>query len=279
VDLGDTCLSDAQINAVNVIRNKFVLPFRLPSGSYGYVGYGAMGGESNQTAWDTVVVGSLPPPVPQPNGVWSQTAYGVGTVSYYGHTNMRYFIAQDPNFQTYNFDPNLYKSRLQYLSSILDSINPDISAFIAKGGKLLMKENTADYHRSCFLGINYYKSLLDRYGQHVLENFVRLYVAVGANHFGQFAPSQADYISLLEDWVEKGHEPPRNIVAETVDPVTLNVTASRPMCGYGLYPRYNGSGDPNAASSFTCTSLLTGKRDGDWDHHDKHGDWDHHDKD
>lgn len=254
-DEGDSCLSDAQIEAVNVIRDRFPLPFTLANGVTGYVGYGAMGGESNGTAWDTVLIGSQPPPIPQPDGVWSQSAYGVGNIPYYGHTNVRYFIAQDPTFQTYNFDPVPYEARIQYISSILDSINPDISKFLRRGGKLIMKENTCDYHRSTFLGINYYKSLLDKFGRRALDNSVRLYVAVGANHFGSFAPSQADLITLLEDWVEKGKAPPKNIVGVDMDPKTFSILGSRPMCGYGLYPKYKGSGDPNNASSFTCKPL------------------------
>ena len=29
---------------------------------------------------------------------------------------------------------------------------------------------------------------------------------------------------------------------------------SRPLCVYPAYPRYKGSGDPDAASSFVCTT-------------------------
>ena len=254
-DGGDHCLSDAQLATVNMIRNRFVLPFTLASGSTGYVGYGAVGGDSNGTAWDTVLIGSKAPPVPQPTGIWSQSDFGVGNIPYYGHTNMRFFVAQDPNFQTYHFDPIPYKPRIQYLSAILDTIDPDISEFLKRDGKLIMKENTCDYHRSVFLGIDYYKALLDKFGQAALDKSARLYVAVGANHFGQFAPSQADLITLLEDWVEKGNAPPQNIVGVEMDPKTFQTLRSRPMCGYGLYPRYNGSGDPNQASSFTCSPL------------------------
>ena len=256
-DTGETCLSDAQIAAVHVIRDRFVLPFKLPNGSTGYVSYGAMGGENNLNGWAGPrgpILGPTIPPVPQPPEIMSSA--GIGGVAYFGHTNMRFFVAQDPNFQTYNFDPVPYKSRIEYLSSIIDSIDPDISQFTKRGGKLIMKDNTADYHRSVFLGINYYKSLLDKFGEPTVEDSVRLYVAVGANHFGENAPSQADLITLLENWVEKGIAPPKNIEAVTVDRTNFKVTASRPMCGYGQYPRYKGSGDPNAASSFFCTGLM-----------------------
>jgi hypothetical protein len=252
-DLGDQCLSAAQVAAVKVIRDRFTLGFTLPNGNDGYVGYGAMGSEIND--WSTWIIGRQPPPVPQPPRVWDLVEYGVGIIPYYGHTDVRYFIVQDPNFQTYNFDPLAYESRIKYVSSLMASINPDISAFINKGGKLIMKDNTADYARSVFLGINYYKSLVDKFGEEAVEQSVRLYVAVGANHRGQFAPSEADLITLLEDWVEKQKAPPKNIIGVTMGPTNFKVTASRPMCGYGLYPRYNGSGDPNDASSFTCTPL------------------------
>ncbi|HVN24356.1 MAG TPA: tannase/feruloyl esterase family alpha/beta hydrolase [Syntrophorhabdales bacterium] len=254
LDTGNTCLSDTQIAAVHVIRDRFVLPFKLPSGSTGYVSYGAMGGEDKLNGWAGPILGTTIPPVPQPPGI--MPSEGIGGVAYFGHTNMRFFVAQDPDFQTYNFDPVPYKSRIEYLSSIIDSIDPDISKFLHRGGKLIMKDNTADYHRSVFLGVNYYKSLLDRFGEPTVENSVRLYVAVGANHFGQNAPSQADLVTLLENWVEKGIAPPKNIDGVTMDPKTFNVTASRPMCGYGLYPKYSGSGDPNIASSFVCTPLM-----------------------
>ena len=252
-DAGDTCLSDAQIAAVKVIRDPFVLPFRLVSGSTGYISYGAMGGESDPVTWDIAVVGSAPPVKPQPPGPTLNP--GVGGVAAFGFGNVRYFIAQDPSFQTYNFDPVPYEKRIQYLSSLLDSLNPDISTFKARGGKLIMKENSCDYHRSMFLGMNYYKALLDTFGPGPTDEFVRFYVAVGPNHFGANAPSQADLITLMENWVEKGEAPPKNLVAVQMDPTTFKVLRSRPMCGYGMYPRYNGSGDPNEASSFTCTPL------------------------
>ncbi len=182
--------------------------------------------------------------------------YGAPMVPSFGHNNVRFLIAQNPNFQTYDFNPVPYESRIQYLSSILDSINPDISEFMNRGGKLIMREDTGDQFRSAFLGINYYKSLLEKLGEKKVDVSVRLFVAVGANHFGESAPSKADLISLIENWVEKGTPPAKNIVGVDMAPVDLRVRASRPMCGYGLYPRYNGRGDSKVASSFTCTPLI-----------------------
>lgn len=254
-DEGDHCLSDAQVAAVKLIREPFVLPYTLASGSPGYQGLGAMGGENNPGAWDTVRMGTVPPPTTQPPGLWSLA--GVPNIPIYGHSNVRYLVAQDPNFQTYNFDTWLmrrYEKRIQYLSSILDTLNPDISKFQKHGGKLIMKENTSDYHRTTFLGLNYYKSLLDKFGKKQVSRFVRLYASVGPDHFGRNEASEIDLITLIENWVEKGIAPPNNVTGVLTDPKTFDVLKSRPACGYGLYPKYKG-GDPNVFSSFICAPL------------------------
>jgi feruloyl esterase len=58
----------------------------------------------------------------------------------------------------------------------------------------------------------------------------------------------------MENWVEKGIAPPKNVTGVLTDPKTFDVLKSRPTCGYGLYPKYKG-GDPNVASSFICAPL------------------------
>jgi hypothetical protein len=252
-DEGDSCLSDAQLVTVNVLRNRFELPFKLASGSTGYVGFGAMGGESGAQSWDIAQIGSQPPPKPQPPGVWDASKYGVALIPYYGHNNLRYLIARDPNFQTYDFNPAAYKDRIQYLSSILDSLNPDISAFMKRGGKLIMREDSCDHFRSPFLVINYYKSLLDKFGVKRVEGAVRLFVAVGANHFSQSAPAEADLVTLIENWVEKRTAPPKNIVGVDMDFSNLKIRSSRPMCGYWPMLR-------SYSSARICSSLSTKSR-------------------
>jgi hypothetical protein len=62
-----------------------------------------------------------------------------------------------------------------------------------------------------------------------------------------------DLVNPMFEWIEKGIKPSsRKIVAtRSVDP---GKGMERPLCRYPQYPAYNGSGDPNAASSFTCVS-------------------------
>jgi len=54
--------------------------------------------------------------------------------------------------------------------------------------------------------------------------------------------------------VEKGVPPSRQSLAlEKLDGAG-KLTQTRPMCKFPAYARYNGSGDANAAASFTCTT-------------------------
>ena len=111
---------------------------------------------------------------------------------------------------------------------------------------MIIQEHFGDYAQSPFAGVQYYRSLVRTLGKRRTNRFVRLYVSPGADHGGGGAPSQVDWVAALEDWVEHGTAP-RDLVQTQPDP-----PRSRPICRYPAWPRYVG-GDPDQASSFTCT--------------------------
>jgi feruloyl esterase len=97
-------------------------------------------------------------------------------------------------------------------------------------------------------------------GQTTVDEFLRLYVAPGANHGGAAVsgttgvaiPQYADLLGALDQWVERG-EAPGDLIQTSVETTPpFAVKASRPLCRFPKYPRYRGSGDPNLASSFVC---------------------------
>jgi feruloyl esterase len=149
------------------------------------------------------------------------------------------------------------------ISALMDSTDPDLSAFQARGGKLILKENTADYAQSPFAGIEYYKSVVARMGQEAADRFIRLYVSPGSNHSGTGVrgtdgspiPQHVDLLAALDAWVEKNEAPGDHLVqtSQTTQP-PFTVLSSRPMCRYPGYPRYNGSGDPLQAVSYRCAT-------------------------
>jgi len=82
--------------------------------------------------------------------------------------------------------------------------------------------------------------------------------------------SQFDTLGTLDDWATTGRAP--NLIVATrptmaggppgAPPAAPREPLSRPLCPYPAYAQYNGSGDPNVASSFTCTGprATTGER-------------------
>jgi feruloyl esterase len=144
---------------------------------------------------------------------------------------------------------------MQEVSQLMDSMNPDLSAFAARGGKLIISEHMADYAQSPYAGIDYYLRVTERaaqrYGQGNVDGFLRLYVTPGADHMGMGAPSSVDMVEILSDWVERGKAPGDLVQASYELKPPFAVIASRPMCRYPAFPRYRG-GDASKAESFEC---------------------------
>jgi feruloyl esterase len=249
-DDAPTCLTEAQVRTVKTIHAPYTFPFALANGVRSYPGWAVGGGEAAQGTgpvggWPTWQTGGAPPTLPPGPSSSRAWLYGSGAV--------QYFFARDPNFDPRKFDPAQHADRLREVSAMMDSTSPDLAAFAAHGGKLIISEHTADYAQSPNAGIQYYQSVVGRLGQPAVDQFMRLYVTPGADHMGQGAPSNVDMLSVLADWVERG-KAPEDLVQYTqqLEP-PFPVTMSRPMCRYPTFPRYNGSGDTRQAESFQCS--------------------------
>jgi len=147
------------------------------------------------------------------------------------------------------------------LSGWLDSTNPDLEAFRASGGKMVVTIGTDDTLASPGAQLDYYQSVIDRMGRSTVLSFARFFVIPQANHGlrGQNAArdgnggvvAQAplavtfDKVSMLLDWVERGTAPALH------GRVTTG-TRSLPLCSYPMYPHYV-SGSPEDAGSYLCT--------------------------
>jgi Tannase and feruloyl esterase len=245
-DAGDACLSDAQVNAVRQLHEPYPFSFRMANGVTAYPGWG-YGGEGNPGGYAAWWTGKAAPALP--------ASADNGRAWLYGNGAVRYFFVRDPAFDPRNFNPDAYAAQIRRISNLMDSTNPDLSAFAARGGKLIIKEHTGDYAQSPFAGIDYYKSVLGKMGREASERFLRLYVTPGADHGGQSVPDGVDILSVLEDWVEKGNAPGDALLQTQQEAAPPHaVTLSRPMCRYPMYPRYSGSGDPKLAASFACAA-------------------------
>jgi feruloyl esterase len=170
-----------------------------------------------------------------------------------------YFLAGDPKFDPRKFRPEEFRARIEYISALIDSTDPDLSRFAARGGKLILKENMSDYSISPFNGVAYYKSVVNRLGQGTVDSFMRFFVSPGASHGGAgissvdgtALPQGVDLLDAIDNWADRGIAPGALVqVAQDPKP-PFAVTASRPMCRYPRWPRYMG-GSAKDAASFSC---------------------------
>ncbi len=246
-DTGDTCLSDQQLAYVEKIRAPFPYAFALAHGETGYPAW-PTGGEA---AMGGYIPFFTPPvkPAPDDNGA-RFIAVGVS----------RAFIFQDDAYAA-DLDMNAFKARILEISALLDMTDPDLEPYKAHGGKVIMLEHGGDYTVAPGGPYRYYNNVLAKMGKASAEQFVRLYVAPGLVHFGVGAradgsplPNKFDVLSVLDDWVDHGATPPDQLVLTSFDKDGQPVS-SWPMCRYGAYPHYLGSGDPKQDSSFDCKAI------------------------
>ncbi|HKD08181.1 MAG TPA: tannase/feruloyl esterase family alpha/beta hydrolase [Bryobacteraceae bacterium] len=189
------CLTAAQVNVAKEIYrgahdsagHKFVISGPLP------------GSELN---WQGVYVPNAPG---QP--LFSANI-ALGTIRYlaYGKTLAPSFTIGDFAFTAANF--NDIKSK----HALYDSTDPDLTKFLAHGGKLLLWHGLADPHISPLNSIAYYGALRKTMGEAKVKGFARLYLFPGGGHCntGSFT---FPLLSMLMNWAEDG------IAPETVGPI------------------------------------------------------------
>jgi len=250
-DSGDSCLSDAQIEADRLLRRPFKYPVPFRNGATTFPGWN-YGGEDQPGGLVDTLTGKEPPQFP----ISTPKTQAIGWVN--GDGFVRYVFVRDPKFDSFAFKAEEHAKRIREISEMFDTTDPDLSAFLARGGKVILKGNGADYQRSLLQEVEYYKSVVAKMGQARVDTFMRFYVTPGVNHGGSgrlssggAVPAKVDLLALLDDWVEAGKAPTPQVQVAQEQKAPFKVISSRPMCRYPLTPRYNG-GDPNEASSFTC---------------------------
>src|SRR6266566_1356804 len=249
---GDTCLSDKQIEADRLVHRPYRYPLAMKNGVTAFPGW-TYGSEVQPGGMIDTITGTEPPQFP----ITDEKTQSVAWVNADGF--VRYFFARDPKFDPFQFSPEKFAGRIKEISEMFDTTDPDLSAFQARGGKLILKGNGADYQRSVLQEIDYYKSVVAKMGQDRVDQFMRFYVTPGVNHpgngvmsDGKAVPAKLDMLGVLDAWVDAGKAPDTLLQVSQEEKAPFKTIASRPMCRYPLSPRYDGHGDPSEAASFTC---------------------------
>ncbi len=170
-------------------------------------------------------------------------------------TSLSYFqfaLHRDPqwNPQTLNFDSDVaFADHAD--GEILNDIDPDLKAFKAHGGKLLMFHGWSDPIISPMESIDYFENVVDAMGgMDKTTDFVRLFMFPGVGHCqGGPGPDIFDKIGAIEQWAEQGLAPDAIVATRTGGD---GHPMSRPLCAYPEFAEWNGKGDTDDAASFSC---------------------------
>lgn len=238
-DTGDTCLSDAQINAVNT----WISDTSVAGGVVANRGWPLTGNESDPGAWPTWVTGA-PPSAPPNASLQFQ----------FQDQFIKYMLAKNPAINSLAYSPDANAGAVQGVSAVIDAANPNLSLFNARGGKLILWHGANDSAISVNGTTQYYQQAVAAAGGQANANqFMRYYVAPGVNHCaGGPGADRADLLAALDAWVTS-NAAPADLTATRADAQGA-ATLARPLCVWPRYPRYNGSGDVNAVGSYTCTA-------------------------
>ena len=103
---------------------------------------------------------------------------------------------------------------------IMDADDPDLSAFKARGGKLIQYHGWNDPAIAPGYSLEYRERLAAKTGG--LGDFYRLYMVPGMLHCGGGdAPTQVNWQRALESWVERGTAPAQLLASGEAETQTL----------------------------------------------------------
>ncbi len=252
----DDCLTEKQIAALKKIyagprdaKGQPIIPGFTP------------GGETGAGGWTSWITGATP------------TAALQFFFSTQAFKNMVY---NDPNWDYKSFQLERDgKLAHEKLAPLLNATDPNLKAFSARGGKLILYHGWNDAALPPVNTINYFQSVVAKLGQRQTNGFVRLFMAPGVQHcgggpgpdnFGQMVSNtqsdpQHDLTLALERWVEQGVAPDQVIATKrpSAGP-QAPAQRTRPLCPYPQVARYKGSGSTDEAANFSCVTEKPGQQ-------------------
>ncbi|MGH8446406.1 MAG: tannase/feruloyl esterase family alpha/beta hydrolase [Solimonas sp.] len=234
---GEECLTAAQVETARRIYNG---PKNPRTGAQIYTGF-PPGGEAVQwTQWIT-----------SPSA--DQRAFATEF-----YRNM-VFNKPDWELKQLDFDRDVEKANAG-AGAWLNADNPDLSAFVKRGGKLISYHGWADAAIPPQSTIEYYEAVKAKLGTETTEGFMRLYMAPGMAHcLGGPGPSDFDALGALDEWVDQ-KKAPASLIAARYESDFAGLLGlpkgdplrTRPLCPYPQVARYKGTGSIDRAENFSC---------------------------
>jgi feruloyl esterase len=243
------CLTDGQISTLEMIYS----PYRFPAPlAHGVTQFG-MWLPTTEPAGSGLLVGAR---FQGQEGAAADAARH----AHLGVLGVTGWMQRDLSANPLDFSEPAYAERRRQLSEWADATNPDLSAFYARGGKLISAIGAQDTLASPGAQLDYYQSVVDKMGRQKVDAFARFYVLPQGNH-GLTAttatvdgagkeipatrlPTTWNRFALLVDWVERNTPPGKSVTMTAGDQTMV-------LCSYPEYPKYK-SGPALQASSYSC---------------------------
>jgi Tannase and feruloyl esterase len=260
-DTDPTCLSEGQIDALRLI---YAGP-RTEDGTQVYPGFTESdpGGLDGWGAW---ITGFYTPTfgVAEPWGAIPLPSFYLAPAQWSFQDQYMQFFVFGAGYDSLQF--NINSNALEEAEATItlggsDGVNPDLSAFVNAGHKLLMYHGWSDPALTPLETVGYYDSVVKAMGGSfkTTQQSVRLFMVPGMHHCGGGpGPNVFDALTALDNWVSNG-QAPSEITAYHFDS-NGNVTRSMPLCPYPEVAVFTGTkqlveSNPSAvdvASNWVC---------------------------
>ena len=188
-------------------------------------------------------------------------------MAFFGNGFFSDFVYEKPDwdYKTFNVDAGL-KTANEKTAQALNAADPNLKAFKARGGKLIVYHGWNDPAISALNTVNYYDAVTKAMSKKDVDSFMRFYMVPGMQHceggpgpdsFGQVGELEFDDAShsvdaALEHWVEEGKAPGQIMASNFDGQDHSHAKMTRPLCAYPQAAQYKGSGDTNDAGNFAC---------------------------
>jgi feruloyl esterase len=198
------------------------------------------GGEGDPAGWQNWIT-----------GVNQQMLSGMGVPSLswaFSTEFYKYIVFNDPSWDYSKYDFSNWRKDTERVASFMNATSPDLSAFKARGGKLILWHGWADTAITPLGSIRYFDLVGTRDTER--DSYFRMFLLPGVLHCGGGAgPDQADWSSAIDAWVEHAKAPDRVVATKVAQGA---VTRARPLCSYPQHAVYSGSGSTDDAANFVC---------------------------
>jgi feruloyl esterase len=208
-----------------------------------------VGGEGESVGWPTWITGGVagwPTWVTDAGGSIPQDpslGFALGTQFF------KFFVFNDASWDYSKYDFANARQDAKLTATFMNATNPNLDAFKAKGGKLIVWHGWSDPLLTALGSINYYEQAHRRDAG--VRDYFRMFLMPGVLHCSRGpGPDTVDWPAAMVDWVENGKAPDQVIARKLAASGTVSRT--RPLCPYPQNAEYMGSGSTDDAANFVC---------------------------